>query len=102
MKFRIHGYAMIPIEAEIVVEADSPEKALELAQREFERDKIGLLIENSEDYQAAFDWQPTAELIAPGRTTGWSPATGIDGHRQCRICGEHVRDNGALDMHVCG
>ncbi len=63
MKYRVHGYAMIPVEAEITVEAESPEKAMEIAQREFERDKIGLLIENSENYQAAFNWQPSVEPV---------------------------------------
>ena len=32
----------------------------------------------------------------------WSPATGLDGHTQCRFCGEYVRDNGAADTHMCG
>lgn len=31
----------------------------------------------------------------------WSPATSLDGHTQCRFCGEYVRDNGAVDMHEC-
>lgn len=63
MKYRVHGYAMIPVEAEITIEASSPEEALKLALGEFERDKIGLLIENSEDYQAAFDWQPSVDPV---------------------------------------
>lgn len=33
--------------------------------------------------------------------TQWSRATSLDGHRQCSICGSFVRDNGALDTHVC-
>lgn len=32
----------------------------------------------------------------------WSPATSLDGHTQCRFCGEYVRDNVAADMHECG
>lgn len=61
VKYRVHGYAMVPVEAEITVEAESPEKALEIARREFDRDRISLLTENSEDYYAACDWKPSVQ-----------------------------------------
>lgn len=102
MKFRVHGYAMIPVTAETTVEANSPEEAIEIAQRDFERDKIGLLVQNSEDYNAAFDWRPSAEQVMDTQPAAWSPASGLDGCTQCRFCEEYVRDNGAADTHMCG
>ena len=42
------------------------------------------------------------DSITPTQPTAWSPSSGLDGHTQCRICGEYVRDNGAADTHMCG
>ncbi|MFC5550293.1 hypothetical protein [Massilia aerilata] len=47
------------------------------------------------------DQKRAAPQQANMQPTSWSPATGIDGHTQCRFCGEYVRDNGAADTHMC-
>lgn len=50
--------------------------------------------------QAAAQQQRAAP--ADAQSPAWSKATSLDGYTQCRFCGEHVRDNGAADLHMCG
>lgn len=60
-KWRVHGYALCPVEAETTVEADSPEEALSIARQQWASDKRSLIVHNSSDEGAAEDWDPIAE-----------------------------------------
>ena len=62
MRYRVHGSCFVPMEAEVVLEAESPEQALALAHAQFKADPRLLIGSNIADEGAAFDWQPTAEL----------------------------------------
>lgn len=64
-KYRVHGYCLMPAEAEIEVEAGSAEEALQNAMAAWGTNKRALIDRNSVDEGAAFDWQPTAELLTP-------------------------------------
>lgn len=63
MKYRVHGYCLIPAAAEIEVEAGSEDDALRVALAAWEADKQALIVGNSEDASAAFDWRPSAEAV---------------------------------------
>jgi hypothetical protein len=63
MKFVVSGICMVPVKAEITVDADSPEHALELAQAAFNRSARDLIIAGSSDESAAHDWQPDAMQV---------------------------------------
>lgn len=60
MQYNVQGYALMPVQCKITVSANSPEEAIKAAQQIFKRDKGSVIVEKSEDYQAAFDWEPTA------------------------------------------
>lgn len=63
VQWRVAGFALIPVGAVAYVEAATAEEALLKAQAEWARDKRSLLVPNSEDDSAAFNWQPTAEPL---------------------------------------
>ena len=65
MKFKVHGFCLVPVAAEIEVEASSPEQALDKAMASWAADKRALIVAGSEDECAAFDWRPTAEAVGP-------------------------------------
>lgn len=56
----VRGYALVPHEVEIMVEADSPRRAMQSAKRIFERgpNRKQWLVSNSFDESAAFDFEP--------------------------------------------
>lgn len=62
-RWRVHGYALMPVEAEVCLEAPDAKAALAKARLLWQQNKRQLIVGNSEDEGAAFDWQPTAELI---------------------------------------
>ena len=63
MKYRVHGYCLIPAEAQIEVEADSEKEALHKAMLEWKNSKCSLIIQNSHGENSAFDWKPTAHTL---------------------------------------
>jgi hypothetical protein len=65
MKYTIKGIALVPAEAQLIIEADTREQALALAQEEFKRNPSRALISNSYDDCAAFDWLPCIEKETP-------------------------------------
>lgn len=64
MKYKVHGYCLVPTEAELEVEADSPEDAVSKAQAIFRRRPQDLIVSQSSDDFSAYDWQPTAREIS--------------------------------------
>lgn len=60
MKFIVKGICMVPMYAEVTVDAETPEAALKLAQVQFKSNPESLLVSNSHDEGAAHDWQPEA------------------------------------------
>lgn len=60
MKYHVKGICMVPMYAEIEVDAATPEEAVKKAQAEFKRNPRALLISNSTDDSAAHDWRPEA------------------------------------------
>ncbi len=61
MKYLVSGYCLVPMKAEIMVEADTPAQAMKVAKAEWKRDPRALLVAGSDDEGAACDWRPTAE-----------------------------------------
>lgn len=56
----VRGYALVPHEVEITVEAESPRRAMQKARRIFERGpaRHRFIVRGSEDLSAAFDFEP--------------------------------------------
>lgn len=65
MKFKVHGFCLVPVAAEIEVEAATAEQAINKALSAWEADKRALIVAGSEDEGAAYDWRPTAEAVGP-------------------------------------
>lgn len=61
--YRVHGYCFVPCAAEVVVRASSEAEALEKANAIWANRKMEVIDGGSCDYDAAFDWQPSAELL---------------------------------------
>jgi hypothetical protein len=64
MKFLVSGYCLVPMKAEIEVEADTSAQAMKIAKAEWKRDHRSLLVSNSGDEGSACDWRPTVEQQA--------------------------------------
>lgn len=62
-RYRVRGIAMVPVEANAEVIASSNEEAMRLAKRLFADDPRRYIVRNSEDYSAAWDWEPDAEEL---------------------------------------
>lgn len=62
-RYNVTGICFIPMQAEIEIEAESPEEARRLAMVEWNANKDNLLVHNSQSEGEAFDWDPTAEEI---------------------------------------
>ena len=56
----VRGYALVPHEVEIWVEAESPRQAMQKAKKIFERgpNRGQWIVSNSEDIGAAYDFEP--------------------------------------------
>ena len=65
MKFKVHGFCLVPVVAEIEVEATTEEQALAKAMASWAADKCALIVAGSVDEGVAFDWRPTAEAVGP-------------------------------------
>lgn len=61
--YRVRGYCLVPCEALVEVQACSEAEALKQANAIWEDRKTGIIDQGSCDYDAAFDWQPSAELL---------------------------------------
>jgi hypothetical protein len=61
MRYLVSGYCLVPVKAEIEVEADTPAQAMKLAKAEWKRDHRSLLVPGSDDEGSACDWHPTVE-----------------------------------------
>lgn len=64
MRYLVSGYCLVPMKAEIEVEADTPAQAMKIAKAEWKRDRRSLIVPGSDDERSACDWRPTAELQA--------------------------------------
>jgi len=62
MRYLVSGYCLVPVKAEIEVEADTPAQAMKMAKTEWKRDHRSLLVPGSDDEGSACDWRPTVEL----------------------------------------
>lgn len=62
MKYLVSGYCLVPMKAEIEVEAETPAQAMKIAKSEWKRDHCSMLVPGSDDQGSACDWRPTAEL----------------------------------------
>jgi len=69
-RWRVHGYALVPVEAEVYIDAPDVKAALAKARVLWQANKQAIIVGNSADESSAHDWRPTAELIenAPGQT----------------------------------
>lgn len=61
MKFVVSGHCLVPMLAEVTIEAETPEQAMAIAKARFEKDPRALIAAGTLDESAAFDWQPTVE-----------------------------------------
>ena len=61
--YRVHGYCMVPCEAEFLVTARDANDALRQALSAWDKDKRPMIVSNSVDEGAAYDWRPTAEVV---------------------------------------
>lgn len=67
MKYRVKGYAFVPVQIEVEVESGNARYATMLAQQTFDNAnrKREFIVANSQDYDAVFDFEPgDAEEVA--------------------------------------
>jgi hypothetical protein len=60
-RYRVIGYAMIPAEYAVTIEAETEAKAIEIAQARWKNERGNWYQNNTEDTDAAEKWMPTAE-----------------------------------------
>jgi hypothetical protein len=61
MRYLVSGYCMVPMKAEAVVEAETPEQALKTAKARWKEDPRSLIVSGSDDEGAACDWRPSVQ-----------------------------------------
>lgn len=59
-RYLVSGYCLVPVKAEIEVDAQSPEQAIWLAMEKMRQDPRSLIVPGTADEGAACEWQPTA------------------------------------------
>lgn len=57
-RFTVRGFALVPIEVVVKVNAINETTARTAALRLFKKNALEYVVHNSEDYAAVFDWQP--------------------------------------------
>lgn len=61
MKYLVSGYCMVPMKAETMVDAETPEQALKIAKALWKKNPRSLIVPGTDDEGAACDWRPLAE-----------------------------------------
>lgn len=61
--YRVHGYCLVPCEAEFIVDACDANEALRRALTQWDKDRRAMIVANSVDTCAAYDWRPKAEKL---------------------------------------
>jgi len=61
MKYLVSGFCLVPLKAETVVDADTPEQALKIAKARWNEDPCSLIVPGTDDEGSACDWRPSAE-----------------------------------------
>ena len=61
--YLLKGYAMVPMEAEMDVVARDEQEAIALGKLRFEENPSQYLVNNSQDWKSAHDWEPSAEEV---------------------------------------
>ena len=61
MKYLVSGYCMVPMKAETMVDAETPEQALKIAKALWKKNPRSLIVPGTDDEGAACDWRPFAE-----------------------------------------
>ena len=61
MKYLVSGYCLVPVKAEVHIDAETPEQALKIAKAKWAQDRRSLIVPGSDDENAACDWRPTVE-----------------------------------------
>lgn len=64
--YKVTGYCLVPNKVEIVVNARDADHAKQLAKHKFKESPRAVIVGNSQDDSAAFDFEPHApEEISP-------------------------------------
>lgn len=63
MRYLVSGYCLVPMKAETVVDAETPEQALKIAKAQWKGNHRSMLVPGSDDEGSACDWRPSAEAI---------------------------------------
>lgn len=61
--YRVHGYCLVPCAAEVKVRASSEVEALANAKAIWAAGKMAVIDQGDCDFDAAFDWQPSVEVM---------------------------------------
>lgn len=61
MRYLVSGYCLVPMKAEVEVDAETPEQALKVAKAKWKKDRRSLIVQGSDDESSACDWRPAAE-----------------------------------------
>lgn len=61
MRYLVSGYCLVPMKAEVEVDAETPEQALVMAKAKWEQDPRRLIVPGTDDESSACDWCPAAE-----------------------------------------
>lgn len=58
--YRLTGYALVPVEVEMEVDAEDEQTAIQIGQAHFKSDPSAYVVSNSADECSACDWEPSA------------------------------------------
>jgi hypothetical protein len=61
MKYLVSGYCVVPVKAEMVVDANTSAQAMKIAKARFKEDPRSLLVPGTQDEASACDWQPSTD-----------------------------------------
>ena len=63
-RYKVRGFAMVPVEVTMFINAKNEANAKKAALRAFTMDPSKYVVHMSEDYACAHDWQPNVEEAA--------------------------------------